>query len=89
VGTVAEKTMPRYILHPVSNPRFKHLLESINLIFYTAYVDGISVMYDIAAIDPDLLITSMNHVHQNFLFNRILENNEQINFLNLFLVRKK
>jgi hypothetical protein len=45
--------------------------------------------YGIAAIDPDLLITSMNHVHQNFLFNRTLENNEQINFLNLLLVRKK
>jgi hypothetical protein len=33
-----------YILYPVSNPRFKHLLGSKNLIFYTAYVDGISIV---------------------------------------------
>lgn len=52
-------------------------------------MDGISIIYDIAAIDPDLVITSMIHIHQNFLFNRTLENNEQIIFLDLILVWKK
>jgi len=89
VGTAADKTVPDYISYPVSNPRFKHLLESKNLIFYTAYVDEISFMYDIAAIDPDLVITSMNHLHQIFLLNRTLKNNEKINFLDLLLVWKK
>lgn len=77
-----------YILYLVSNPRFKHLLEQKNLIFYTAYMNGISIMYDIAAIDPDLLITNINHIHQNFHFKRTLENNEQINFLDLLLIWK-
>jgi len=49
--TAAEKTMPKYILYAVSNPRCKHLLESKNLIFYTENMDGILIMFDIAAID--------------------------------------
>jgi hypothetical protein len=73
-------------LYPFSKPRFKRLLESKNLIFYIENVDGISITYDIAAIDPDLLITNMKYTHQNFHFKRTLENYE--NLVDLLLIRK-
>jgi len=41
MGTAADKTVPVYILYSGSNPRFKQILESKNLIFYTTNVDGI------------------------------------------------
>ena len=44
--------------------------------------------YDFDIIYPDLITTNMNQTRKDIKFNPTYENNRQINFLGLLLIRK-
>jgi hypothetical protein len=67
----------------------KHLFESQNIIYYTRYVDDIFIIFDNTKIDPDCLTESMNSIHDNIIFKLTHEISNQINFLDLLIIRKE
>jgi hypothetical protein len=67
----------------------KHLFESQTITYYTRYVDDIFIIFDDTKIDSDRLTESMNSVHNDIVFKVTHEINNEINFLDLLIIRKE
>jgi hypothetical protein len=66
----------------------KHLLKSKKIVCYRRHVHDLLIIYDKTMIAPDLLNTNLKHRHKKIIFKPTPEYNEQMNFLDLFLIRK-
>jgi hypothetical protein len=66
----------------------KHLLDTKNIIYYTRYVDNILIIYDTRYINDNAAHRYTNQIHPNLQLNPTYENNGQINFLDLLIIRK-
>jgi predicted Co/Zn/Cd cation transporter (cation efflux family) len=72
----------------IENRHLKQLLDSKNIIFYTRYVDDIFIIYDTIRTTADSIHNYINNIHNCLQLNPTYENNTQINFLDLCIIRK-
>jgi DNA-binding GntR family transcriptional regulator len=63
-------------------------MDSRNVIFYTRYVDDILIVYDSNNIQPKLIETHTNQIHNNIKLKPTQEENVNINVLELNTKRK-
>ena len=58
-----------------------------NIIYYTRYVDNILITYDTTHINDNTIHEYINRIHTNLQLKPTHENNGQINFLDLLIIR--
>jgi hypothetical protein len=80
--------MAEIFLKYIENRHLKQLLDSKNIIFYTWYVDDIFIIYDTTRTTADSIHNYINNIHNSVQLNPTYENNTQINFLDLCIIRK-
>jgi len=88
MGSPISGTMAEIFLKYRENRHLKQLLDSKNIIFYTRYVDDIFIIYDTTRTTADSIHNYINIVHNCLQLNPTHENNTQINFLDLCIIRK-
>jgi hypothetical protein len=57
--------------------------------YYSRYADDIFIIYDSTITDPDSLTNSMHNIHTDIIFKATPETKNQINFLDLLIVRNE
>jgi hypothetical protein len=87
-GSPISSITAEIFLQYYENLFLKHLFESQNITYYTRYVDDIFIIFDNTKIHADRLTESMNSVHNGIIFKTTHEINNQINFLDLLIIRK-
>ena len=87
MGSIISGTMAEIFLQYIENRHLKQLLDSKNIIFYTRYVDDIFIIY-ITRTTADSIHHYINSIHNCLQLNPTHENNTQINFLDLCIIRK-
>jgi hypothetical protein len=70
----------------IENMHIKQIFDSKNIIFYTRYMDDI--IYDTTRTAPDSIQNYINYIHSSLQPNPTYEDNAQINFLDLRIIRK-
>ena len=88
MGSPISGTMAEIFLQNIENRHLKQLLDSKNVTFYTRYVDDIFVIYDTTRTTADSIQKYINSIHSCLHLNPMHENNTQINFLELCIIRK-
>jgi hypothetical protein len=88
MGSPISGTMAEIFLQYIENRHLKQLLDSKNIIFYTRYVDDIFITYDTTRITAGSIHNYNNSVHNCLQLNPTHENNTQMNFLDLCIIRK-
>jgi hypothetical protein len=81
-GTIAE-----IFLQHIENTHINHILDTKNIIYYMRYVDDILIIYDTTHINDNTIHEYINRIHTNLQLNPTYENNGQINFLDLLIIR--
>jgi hypothetical protein len=89
MGSPISSIIADIFLHYYENMFIKHLFESKNIIYYSRYVDDIFIIYDNTMTDPDNLTNSVNNIHKDIIFKSTSETNNQINFLDLLIIRNE
>jgi hypothetical protein len=82
-GIVAE-----IFLQHLENTHIKHLLDTKNITYYTRYVYDMLIIYDTKQTDDQKIHDYNNSIHNSISLNPTLETNNQINFLDLQIIRK-
>ena len=62
-------------------------MEKQHITFYTRYVDDILIIYDSRHITAETILKQVNTIHQNIAFDLTTEENNQISYLDLKLIR--
>jgi hypothetical protein len=88
MGSPISGTMAEIFLQYIENRHLKQLLDSKNIIFYTRHVDDIFIIYDTIRTTTDSIHNYINNIHNCLQLNLTYENNTQINFLDLYIIRK-
>jgi len=81
-GTIAE-----IVLQHIENTHINHILDTKNIIYYMRYVGDILIIYDTTHINDNTIHKYINRIHTNLQLNPTYENNGQINFLDLLIIR--
>ena len=89
MGSPISSIIAEIFLQRYENMFMKHLFEYKNIIYYSRYVDDIFIMYDNTITDPDNLTNSMNNIHKDIIFKPTPSTNNQINFLDLLIIRNE
>ena len=88
MGSPILNTIAEIFLHYFEDKHIKHLLDTKNITFYIRYVADVLIIYYSKKTQPDLINMNMNQTHKNTRLNPTYENNGQINFVGLLLIRK-
>jgi len=88
MGSPMSGTMAEIFLQYIENRHLKQLLDSKNIIFYTRYVDDIFIIYDTTRTTAYSIHNYINNIHNCLQLKPTYENNTQINFLDLCIIRK-
>jgi len=84
MGSPVLNTIAEIFLQYFKDKHIKRLLDTRNITFYVRYVDGILIIYDSKRTLSPRIRTKCTKTK----FNPAHENNGQINFLDLLLIRK-
>ena len=87
MGSPISGIMAEVFLQHIEDKHIKHLLDTKNIIYYTRYVDDILVIYDTRHINYNTIQNYIKQIHNNILLNPTHENNNQINYLDLTIIR--
>jgi hypothetical protein len=66
----------------------KQLLDTKKIALYTRYVDDILIIYDTTEIQPNIINTHVNQIHDNLKLDPTYETHNSINYLDLTITRK-
>jgi hypothetical protein len=88
MGSPISGPIAEIFLQNIENTHIKHLLDTKNIIYYTRYVDDILIIYDTRYTNDNAVHKYTTWIHANLQLNPTYENNEQINFLDLLIIRK-
>ena len=88
MGSPISGTMAEIFLQYIENRHLKQLLDSKNIIFYNRNVDDIFIIYDTTRTTADSIHNYTNNVHNCLQLNPTHENNTQMNFLDLCIIRE-
>jgi hypothetical protein len=89
MGSTISSTIAEIFLQYYEHMFIKHLLESKSITYYTRYIDDIFIIYNKTTTNPDHLTYSMNNIHKNIVFKPTHEINNQINFMDLLIIRNR
>jgi hypothetical protein len=67
----------------------KQLFDTKNIALYTRYVDDILIIYDTTKIQPHIINTCINQIHDNIKLDPTYETHSSINYLDLTVTRKQ
>ena len=87
MGSPISGTMAEIFLQYIENTHIKHLLDTRNILYYTRYVDDILIIYNTRHISDNTIQKYVNQIHKNLQLNPTHEDNGQINFLDLTIIR--
>ena len=87
MGSPISGIMAEVFLQHIEDKHIKHLLDTKNIIHYTRYVDDILVIYDTRYLNENTIQNYIKQIHNNILLNPTHENNDQINYLDLTIIR--
>ena len=87
MGSPISGTMAEIFLQCIENTYIKHLLDTKNILYYTRYVDDILIIYDTRYINDNTIHECINKIHTSLQLNQTYENNGQINFLDLLIIK--
>jgi hypothetical protein len=82
-------TIAEIFLQHIENKHIKQLLDSKIITFYTRYVDDIFIIYDKNRTTVNKMQTYLDLIHKNLKLTPTFEDNTQINFLDILIIRKK
>ena len=80
-------SLAEIFLQNLENTHIKHIMENQAITLYTRYVDDILIIYDNRHINEDAIINHINTIHPNIKFDPTTEEDNQISFLDLKLIR--
>jgi hypothetical protein len=69
MGSPISSVMAEIFLQHLEEQNIKQLLDSRNILFYTRYVDDILIIYDSNEIQPKLIKTHINQIHNSIKLN--------------------
>ena len=81
-GIVAEIFLQNY-----EDNYMKQFLETKSILYYTRYVDDILIIYDETKINPQIINTQINKIHDSMKFTPTREEHNTINYLDLTIRR--
>ena len=87
MGSPISGIMAETFLQNLENTHIKHIMENQAITLYTRYVDDILIIYDNRHITEDAIMKQINTIHPNITFDLTSEENNQISFLDLKLIR--
>jgi hypothetical protein len=67
----------------------KQLLDTKNIALYTRYVDDVLIIYDTTKIQPHIINTYINQIHDNIKLDPTYETHNSINYLDFTITRKQ
>jgi hypothetical protein len=88
MGSPISSTMAEIFIQHIEDTLIKHLMDSKSIIFYTRYVDDISIIYDSSHNNPNEITQYANTIQNNIQINPTPENAGQINFLDIIITIK-
>ena len=87
MGSPLSGLMAEIFLQHLENTHIRHIMENQGITLYTRYVDDILIIYDNRRINAEYILNHANKMHPNIKFDLTTEENNQIHFLDLKLIR--
>jgi hypothetical protein len=88
MGSPLSGTIVEIFLQHLEDIHIKPLLDSKRIMFSSRYVDHIIIIYDANRTNPETIIRHANSIHNNIQLSPTLEADNQINFLDILIIRK-
>jgi len=89
MGSPISSIIAEIFLQHFEDMHIKLLVDTKNILQYTRYVDDVLIIYNAKRIHPDSINSHISQIHNNIKLNLAYENNNCINFLDLFIIRKQ
>jgi hypothetical protein len=87
MGSPISGIIAEVFLQNLETNQIKQLLENQDSKLYTRYVDDILIIYDSRHITAETIMNHINSLHLNITLNQTIEEDNQICFLDLKLIR--
>ena len=87
MGSPISGLIAEVFLQHLENTHIKHIMERQHITLYTRYVDDILIIYDNRHITAETILNHINTIHPNITFDLTMEENNQICYLDLKLIR--
>ena len=87
MGSPISNTDAEIFLQNLENTHLKQILDAKNITFYARYVNDILLIYNTKHTTPKIIHNHINKVHPKLQFTPTFENNNNISFLDLLIIR--
>jgi hypothetical protein len=88
MGSAISGVVAEIFLQNLENTHIKHLMETKSITYYTRYVDDTLIIYDTRYTNDHIIHKYASNIHTNTVLNPTHETRQQINFLDLQIIRK-
>jgi hypothetical protein len=89
MGSPLSSTIAEIFLQDLEQNRLKNLLEDKKIVYYSRYIDDISIIHDQTKITPKTVLQQINAQHRDLQFTINEETDNQIAYFDLNLVNKQ